>query len=295
MRDEKLMKNIVLVAESGADIPPELARHYRIHIVPMHVSFGDETKDDGTFPVEEICAYYEQTSELPKTSASTPEDFATVFDDIHDCQPEAQILYLAYSAATTCSFQSGRIAAEGRPYVTSLDTKMVSAGQCAVVLGMAHLLEEHPEWDITQAVTAAEDLISRAHMCFIPDDLAYLRAGGRVSNAAALCGKLLGIHPLIEIQDGKLKAVKKLRGKLSKLAPQLVADYAAQWDLEQDELWLIWSPGFPQELREPIEQSAKACGFQTVYWIKTGGVITTHGGPGAFGVVGFSMPNQSLR
>lgn len=119
--------------------------------------------------------------------------------------------------------------------------------------------------------------------------------GGRVSNAAALCGKLLGIHPLIEFQDGNLKAVKKLRGKLSKLAPQLVLDYAAQCNLEKDELWLVWSPGFPQELREPVEQAAKACGFQEIYWVKTGGVITTHGGPGSFGVVGFSMLDQSLR
>lgn len=42
--------------------------------------------------------------------------------------------------------------------------------------------------------------------------------------AAGLCGKLLGIHPLIGVRNGSL-------------APRLVADYA--------ELWLIWGPGFP--------------------------------------------------
>ena len=39
-------------------------------------SFGDVTRDDGTFPSEEICAYYERTRELPRTSGSTPEDFS---------------------------------------------------------------------------------------------------------------------------------------------------------------------------------------------------------------------------
>ncbi len=282
------MGKIILVAESGADIPPELAESYDIHIVPMHVSFGNETKDDGTFPVEEIFAFYGQAGAIPKTSGSTPEDFTAVFDDIHHRWPEAQILYLAYSAVTTCSFQSAQIAAEGRSYVTSLDTKKASAGQCAIVICMAQLLKEHPEWNITEAVAAAENLIARAQMCFIPDDLEYLRAGGRVSNAAALCGKLLGIHPLIEFQDGCLKVVRMLRGKLSKLAPQLVTDYAEKRDLEKNEIWLVWSPGFPQELREPVERSAWACGFQKVSWIKTGGVIATHGGPGAFGVIGFS-------
>ena len=44
------MKHIILVAETGADIPPETARQYGIYIVPMHVSFGDGTRDDGAFP-----------------------------------------------------------------------------------------------------------------------------------------------------------------------------------------------------------------------------------------------------
>lgn len=60
------MSKIILAAETGADIPPELAQRYNIQIVPMHVSFGDVTRDDGTFPSEEICAYYERTGELPK-------------------------------------------------------------------------------------------------------------------------------------------------------------------------------------------------------------------------------------
>ena len=65
-------KKIVLVAETGADIPGSIAERWGIHIVPMHVTFGSETRDDGTFPSEEICAYYDRTGDLPKTSGSTP-------------------------------------------------------------------------------------------------------------------------------------------------------------------------------------------------------------------------------
>lgn len=283
------MGNIILVAETGADIPPSETERYGIHIVPMHVSFGSETRDDRTFPSEEICAYYERTKELPKTSGSTPEDFRIAFDNIHAQWPEAQILYLAYSSVTTCSFQSAQIAAEGRDYVTSLDTKAVAAGQCSIVLRMAQLLEEHLDWEMTQAVQAAEGLIRRSRMCFIPKDMKYLRAGGRVSNAVALCGDLLGIHPLIEIQDGHLVATKKLRGKLDKLVPRLVEEYTAKNDLCREELWLIRAPGLPENVQKTAECSAHHCGFQNVTWVNTGGVITTHGGPGAFGVVGFSQ------
>lgn len=282
------MSKIILATESGADIPTELAQRYNIQIIPMHVSFGDVTRDDGTFPSEEICAYYARTGELPKTSASTPEDFNAVFDRVHSQWPDVRILYLAYSSVTTCSYQSAQIAAEGRNYVTSLDTKAVTAGQYSIVARMAQMMEQHPEWDMDQAVQAAEELVLRSRMCFIPKDMKYLRAGGRISNAVALCGDLLGIHPLIEIQDGRLVATKKLRGKLSGLAPRLVRDYAERHDLEKDEIWLIWGPGFPEELRPPVEQAARSCGFQTLTWVKTGGVITTHGGPSTFGVAGFS-------
>lgn len=282
------MGNIILVAETGADIPVQLVQRYNIQTVPMHVAFGDETKDDGTFPPEDICAYYERTGTLPKTSASTPEDFTAVFDRIETQWPEAQILYLAYSSVTTCSYQSAQLAAEGRSRITSLDTKMVSAGQCAVVVRVARLLEAHPEWTVEQAVGAVRDLIGRVRMCFIPKDMEYLRAGGRVSNAAALCGKLLGIHPLIEILDGKLVATRKLRGRLKAIAPKLAVSFAAENRLEKDELWLIWSPGLPEETKAAAEQAARAQGYENIVWIKTGGVITTHGGPGCFGVVGFA-------
>ncbi|MDE7243926.1 MAG: DegV family EDD domain-containing protein [Oscillospiraceae bacterium] len=282
------MKKIVLVAESGADLTPEQTRRYGIEIVPMHVSFGSETRDDGTFPAEEICGYYEKTGVLPKTSGCVPEDFTRVFDRIHAREPEAQILYLAYSAVTTCSFQSAKIAAQGRDYITCIDTKFVSAAQGVIVLRTAQAIEAHPEWDVRMAAAEARALMSRTHMAFIPNDMEYLRAGGRVSNGAALCGKLLNIHPLIEIIDGRLTATQKLRGKLSVLVPKLIPKYAAASALERDELWLIWGPGFPDELKAGAEKAAHSCGFQKITWVKTGGVITAHGGKSAFGIVGFS-------
>ena len=41
-----------------------------------------------------------------------------MFDEIHEKYPDVHILYLAYSAVTTCSFQSAMIMAEGKDYIT---------------------------------------------------------------------------------------------------------------------------------------------------------------------------------
>ena len=283
------MKKIILLAETGSDVNAELAKEYGVEIVPMHVSFDNETLDDGTFPVEKIVDYYKTTGKLPKTSGSMTDDFEIILDRIHAEHPEAQILYLAYSAVTTCSMQSGVIACEDRDYVTIIDTKQVSAGQCNIVIKMAEILNENPDMTIEEAVEAANDLIARANMCFMPDNLEFLRAGGRVSNVAFLGAKLLNLHPVIEILDGLLMATKKYRGKMNKVAAQLVTDFAEKYDLDREEcLWLISVIGFSDSVRAIVENAAKEAGFKKIRWIQAGGVITTHGGPAAFGMAGFS-------
>lgn len=283
------MKPIILVAETGSDITPELATKYDIEIVPMHVSFDNETFDDASFPVEKIVDYYKSTGKLPKTSGSTPEDFIKKFDEIHEKHPEAHLLYLAYSAVTTCSYQSAIIAAEDRDYVTAVDTKQVSAGQANVVVKMAQILKEKPDMTIDEAVETVNELISRANMCFLPDNLQFLRAGGRVSNVAFLGASILSLHPCIEILDGKLVATKKYRGKMTKVAAQMIKEYAENYKLDRNEtLWFVYTIGLSDEVKNSVTQAASECGFEKTEWVQAAGVITTHGGPAAFGIAGFS-------
>ena len=185
---------IMITAETGSDITKELAQEFGITLIPMHVSLGNETRDDGTFPPEDVCAYYSKTGKVPTTSGSTPYDFESVYDRLFAEDPDLQILHLAYSAVTTCSYHSCELAIEGKPYaqnVRIVDTKQVSVGQCAVAVATAKWLEAHPEATLDEAVAAAVQIGEQIKMCFIPDNLDYLRAGGRCSNAVALVGNLL--------------------------------------------------------------------------------------------------------
>lgn len=283
------MKKIIIVAETGSDVTTELAEKYGIELVPMHVSFDTETLDDGTFPAEQIVEYYNSTGKLPKTSGSTPGDFEDKFDEIHAKYPDSRILYLAYSAITTCSYQSALIASENRDYITAIDTKQVSVGQANIVCKMAEIINANPDMEIEEAVTIANELIERANMCFTPDNLEFLRAGGRVSNVAFLGASILGLHPCIELIDGKLMATKKFRGKMKKVAPQLIKEYAENYKLDRSEtLWIIYTVGLAEEVKEVIKETADECGFNKLEWVQAHGVITTHGGPAAFGIAGFS-------
>ena len=285
----KMAGKILITAETGSDITKELAQELGIILIPMHVTMGNETLDDGTFPPEEVCEYYNNTGKCPTTSGSTPYDFEGVYDQIFAENPDQQILHLAYSAATTCSYHSCELAIEGKPYANNVrivDTKHVSVGQCAVVVAVAAYLAKHPEATLGEAAAVAAEISEQTKMCFIPDNLDYLRAGGRCSNAVALVGNLLQLHPCIEIIEGKLIAGKKYRGKLAKVAPVLLREFSEKHQLEKEHIYFINTPYMDENVREALNQEAADLRFKTVTWMKTGCVITCHGGPGAFGIVG---------
>lgn len=281
------MAEYVLVTESGSDISKEVADRYGIVVVPMHVNFGGGERDDGTFPTEELYANYKHTGELPHTSGCSPQDFIDAFDRIHAERPEAHIVYLAYSAVTTVSFASAQHASEGRTYVTSIDMKSVSSGLQMVVTNVARFLEARPDSSLDEVVAFAEDQVRRIRMAFIPGDLDYLRAGGRLSNAAYLGATLLRIKPTVDIIDGRLVATKKRHGSMLKCAASLTEEFLGGEPMDTSRVNFIYSVGDGPDpiLRKVVEKIASKHGFDEIEWVKTGCVIASHAGPGSFGVV----------
>ena len=282
------MSRYIILAESGGDVPADLASRYGIYIIPMHVNFDTETKDDGFFPVEELFDFYKRTHHLPKTAACNIYDYNKIFDRIHAEHPEAHIIYLAYSAVTTSSYASGLLAMEGRDYITAFDTKHVSAGQCFVVTMVARYIEANPDTTVEDIIAYATKISSSTRMGFFPGDLDYLRAGGRVSNAAYLGAKILSLTPLIEIQNGYLVATSKYRGKMDRIAPKMLKDFSESQRLSSEMLYLIFSAGLPESLKAELTSQARDMGYKEVRWIQTGSVVSTHSGPAAFGIVGMT-------
>ncbi len=66
------MGKYVIVVESGSDVSPEQCERYGIAIVPMHVTIGSETMDDGSIDPLEIYSRCNELAEMPKTSGCTP-------------------------------------------------------------------------------------------------------------------------------------------------------------------------------------------------------------------------------
>ncbi len=276
------MSEIVIIAESGSDVPAAEAAELGIEIVPMHVSIGQKTIDDGELPPAEMLEECRQLGVLPRTSGCTPGDFSAVLDRVHAEHPNAQILYIAYSAVTTCSYESARTAAEGRDYVHMFDTRHVTIGQGFVVTQTARHLAENPDISVEELMAWSEELASRVRMGFVPGDLGYLRAGGRLSNAAFVGATLLRIKPIIELIEGKLVATKKLRGNMEKAAIGLMDHMALQGDYDTDVVYLLHSAGLPDSIQRAAEEHARELGFKSIRWYESHNVITSHCGPGSF-------------
>ena len=283
------MGKYMIITETGADVPAEIAKEYEITIVPMHVLFGTQTRDDGAFPTTDLFDYYKKTGKLPQTSGCTPADFTEQFDLLHEKYPDRHILYLAYSAVTTCSYQSAVIASQNRDYVSYYDTKSVSGAQTMVILGVAKFVRQHPDATLPAVEAVITDLVARIQMGFFPGDLVYLKAGGRVSNMAYLGAQILNLKPLIEIRDGVLISTKKYRGSMAAIAPKLLREFTENHRLEKNIVAFAYSAGLDEGIKRDITDLARSLGFQEVLWVETGCVVSTHSGPGAFGVVGFTQ------
>lgn len=283
------MREYVLLVETGADTTKRQQEEYCIYTVPMHVFFGEECRDDGTFdPVEEF-EFYKKTGIIPKSSGSNVEDYAKVMDRIHEEKPNAHILHIAYSAVTSVSYQSSVVASEGRDYITRVDTKQVSVGQAMVVEMVGRFLRSNPDAEPEDVVALVEDIRDRVHMGFLPGDLDYLRAGGRVSNAAYLGAKILSIKPVIEIKDGYLTGTKKYRGNMAKVSKRLLTEMVEEYNFSRDILYFVFAPGLDENIRRGSDTMAKDMGFKEIEWIMTGGMVASHSGPGGFGVIGISQ------
>lgn len=283
------MGNIRVTVDSGADIPPERASELGIEVIPFHMSLGDVAFDDGEISPDDMLAICAEENVMPKTSACSPADYEAVFDRILKEDADAEILHLALSSDLTRSFLSALDASETEQRITCLDTQTVTGAYGLIAEKVAQYVSGG-NVSMADALAYAHSLIERIRLGFIPNDLAFLKAGGRLGNAGFMAAQLLNIRPVIEIEEGKLALKKKLRGSLKKIIGQFLDEFFAQ-PLDLEQVVLLYSSGLSEKAREVASTKAKEAGFREIRWLQAGCVISSHCGPNAFGCVALASPD----
>jgi DegV family protein with EDD domain len=280
------LRKIILSTESGADLPKDLAVKYAVQVVPMHVIMENQDYLDGSLPVKDIYDYYDRTKKIPSTTATNVHEYEEFFAKIRVDHPDCIIIHIGYTSKASSSFQNAVIAAEEMDDLFLIDALNVTGGLAAIVMYAARLLEKDPMIKPERLVEQIEAMVPKSRLAFVPGSLEFLRAGGRVSNLAYLGGALLKIKPCIELIEGKLVSTKKYRGKIDSVAEKLMREYLDQYEIDREQLYLIYSIGLDEGVMQRMDQIAEENGFKNIKWIQAGAMISTHAGPGGFGIAG---------
>ncbi|HWL26790.1 MAG TPA: DegV family protein [Ureibacillus sp.] len=280
------MRRIILSTESGADLPKDLVEKYQIQVVPMHVIMDGKDYLDGELSVEEVFDYHSRTKKIPSTTATNVHEYHELFTKIRINFPDSIIIHIGYTSKASASFQSALIAAEDFEDLFLIDTLNVTGGLAAIVMYAVTILEEEPSISHVHLIEKIESVVPKTRLAFIPGSLDFLRAGGRVSNIAYIGGSLLKIKPCIELKEGKLVSTRKYRGNISIVAEKLMQDYLNQYNIDRKQLYLIYSIGLDESIKKRMDEIAKETGFENITWMQAGAMISTHAGPGGFGIAG---------
>ena len=285
------MREILISTETGSDMPKNLAEKYQINIIPMHVVMDGVDYPDGSIPVEQIYDYHKKTKKIPTTSATNVGEYTEFFKKLQQNHPGCVIMHFAYSSVASCTYQNAKIAMEDFDDIYLIDTASVTGGCTAHILKAWEVIQAKKDTvtDYQALAQELQELAYKVSCSFIPGNLDYLKAGGRVSNAAYLGATLLKIKPLIEIdRDGHLLADKKYRGSMMKFVDQYIKEFVTSHNLNRERIFLMYSKGTDQAILDRMKEVALELGYKECIYIQTGCVISCHSGPGAIGLAGMS-------
>ncbi len=223
------MDPYVIMTDSACDMKPELLAEWGVPFQSLTYRFDGSDKEytDADIPASEFYAKMRAGS-IAKTAAVNSESFSQIFEGA--LKSGNDVLYLGFSSGLSTTFNSGRIAAldlaERYPdrKITVIDTLSASAGFGLLVYLAVQKKNEGASMD--EVAAYIEELKWKLCHWFTVDDLVYLKRGGRISSTAAFVGNVLGIKPVLHMDnEGHLINMFKVRGRKT-----AVASLAEQYD-----------------------------------------------------------------
>jgi DegV family protein with EDD domain len=274
-----------IITDSASDIVD--FPNPNLTVLPMTVAFGSTVYHDGVDLTHE--RFYDllvESDELPSTGAVSPGVFAQAYDEAQAAGEDVVVVTL--SSKVSATWQSARIAAEGRDGVHVVDSLSSCIGE-RVLVEYALMLAERglPAADIAARLERAR---SRVHMLALLDTLEYLRRGGRIGSAAAAAGALLALKPVVTMTDGEVELLGKARG--SKNARNLLVELVGEHPIDfAMPFCLAYTAGGEAMLKKYVRDSSDLWeGIVDALPIcSVGATIGTHAGPGAIAVAYFSQ------
>lgn len=281
---------IQIISDSTCDLSKELIDKYNIVILPLHVHMGEEEYEDGVnITPDEIYAWADANKTTPKTSAASLEAAMKLFRQYTDKGYE--IISFSISDEMSTNGNVMRLAAKEaglENMVHVINSANLSTGVGLLVLEAAQMVQEGKS--ASQIVEAIEQLKPKVRASFVVDTLTYLHRGGRCSSVAALAGGVLKLHPRIAVENGRMDAGKKYRGKMQSVILSYVKDMEEELRNADPKRVFITHSGCEEETVNMVKEYLEGLSvFEETCVTRAGSVISSHCGPGTLGVLFISL------
>lgn len=285
--------NVQILADSACDLTEHHFTEYDIEMIPLTVHLDGRDYED----VKEIDpkTIYDamRNGKTPKTSQVTPEAFKELFTAC--AEKNEPLVYIGFSSELSGTFQSAKImesevkADYPDAPLYLIDSKCASIGYGLVVLHAAKMAKNGTTAE--QIVEAAEHQARHMEHIFTVDNLEYLYRGGRVSKTSAFVGGLLNIKPILNVEDGKLIPLEKLRGSKKVLGRMIELMEERGKDFQNQVIGI--SHGDDLERAEQLAsmiQEKFGISRENIVLEMVGAVIGAHSGPGTLALFFSNQP-----
>ena len=279
------MADYIIMTDSSCDLPADLAEKMELSVLPLYVDVDGQKYvnylDEREIAFSEIYARL-RTKCPAKTSAVNFNDFLEPMEAA--LRAGKDILYIGFSSGLSSTYDAGATAArelaERYPErkIYTVDSLCASMGQGLMVY-LAWKQKQQGK-TIEQVRDYVED--NKLHLChwFTIDDLMFLKRGGRISGATAVVGSVLGIKPIMHVDnDGHLIKVGTARGRKASL--KALADKAGELGVDLGIQTVFISHGDCLDDANYLADIMRTrFGVKEVVISYVGPVIGAHSGPG---------------
>lgn len=277
--------SVIITADSTCDLPRSVIESRKIKITPLSILLGSESFLDGEeITRDDIYAHVSKTGEMPKTAAVPPASYYDVFSEA--AQNGSSVVHISLSSAVSSSYQNAVTAAQDFDNVYVVDSKNLCGGMGLLVLKACDLRDKG--FEAKKIASRIQSLVPKVHSTFVLDNLVYLYKGGRCSAVAKFGANVLGIKPVIGVdnQTGTMDVVKKYRGKMDNVYRQYVNDtFNDAQKMNTDRIIIANSGSVAGEITAFAKGVASGkAEFEEIITADAGCTISSHCGPKTFAV-----------
>ncbi|MFT9600097.1 DegV family protein [Mesobacillus sp.] len=277
--------SVKIMADSACDLPLSFYEENDAILFPLKVLInGNEYEDLRTIQPKEV---YDQirAGNLPKTSQASPAGFKEAFTELAENKQDG--IYIAFSSQLSGTYQTAVMIAEQvkEDYpdfnLSIIDTKCASLGHGLVVMEAVRMAKEN--FSKEEIVEAVQFHSQHMEHLFTVDDLDHLAKGGRVSKASAFVGGLLNIKPLLNVEDGKLVPLEKIRGK-KKLLRRIIDVMKERGEAFEHQVVGISHADDLETATEMKNMIMEELHAKDVFITSIGAAVGSHTGPGTIAI-----------